>query len=227
MPSIFKSCIATVAVTSTFVASSCAIPFFGGCNLDSDDYVKATDFKSDDNPVVEMKITGSVFENNPLYEDGYGIIRIQLFEEQAPKTVENFLNLVEQDFYDGLTFHRVIKNFVVQGGDPEGDGSGGSDETIKGEFCENGVENTVSHTRGAISMARSEDMDSASSQFFFVHPRGGATSLDGNYAAFGVIDGTGNDSFSVLDTIAGVEVNNSTTGKPKSKITIDSAWIVE
>ena len=108
---------------------------------------------------------------------------ITLYANDAPITCENFEKLVKKKFYDGLTFHRIIDGFMIQGGDPEGTGRGGSDETIKGEFSENGVKNDISHERGVISMARSSDPDSASSQFFIV--QSDSTYLDGQYAAFG------------------------------------------
>lgn len=104
----------------------------------------------------------------------------------APITSANFVSLAESGFYDGLTFHRIIEGFMMQGGDPNGDGTGGSDENIVGEFTANGYTNTLSHTRGAISMARSSDYDSASSQFFIVHEDSSA-SLDGQYAVFGYV----------------------------------------
>ena len=115
---------------------------------------------------------------------------IELCPEQAPITCENFLKLVKSGFYNGLTFHRVIDGFMAQGGDPEGTGCGGADETIKGEFAANGfAQNTLSHTRGVISMARSMQPNSASSQFFICYSDD-CTFLDGNYAAFGkVIEG--------------------------------------
>ena len=113
---------------------------------------------------------------------------IELMPEYAPLTVANFERLVKNGFYDGLTFHRVIDGFMAQGGDPEGTGCGGSDKNIKGEFRANGVNNTLSHTRGVVSMARSQFYDSASSQFFICY--GDCTFLDGQYAAFGkVIEG--------------------------------------
>lgn len=115
----------------------------------------------------------------------YGTIQVELDADTAPLTVENFAKLVNQKFYDGLTFHRIISGFMIQGGDPKGDGTGGSEETIKGEFSSNGVENDISHKRGVISMARSNDPDSASSQFFIMHQD--APSLDGDYAAFGKV----------------------------------------
>lgn len=113
----------------------------------------------------------------------YGVIKLELDADSAPITVTNFVNLVNDKFYDGLTFHRIIDGFMIQGGDPLGNGTGGSEKTIKGEFKNNGVENNISHTRGTISMARSQANDSASSQFFIV--QSDSTFLDGSYASFG------------------------------------------
>ena len=113
----------------------------------------------------------------------YGIIELELDRTQAPITVDNFVRLVNQGFYNGLTFHRIIEGFMIQGGDPNGNGTGGSGKNIKGEFSANGVNNTILHTRGVISMARSKDPNSASSQFFIMHQD--YPSLNGNYAAFG------------------------------------------
>lgn len=131
-----------------------------------------------------------------------GIMLLELYSDIAPITVENFQNLVNEKFYDGLIFHRVIKDFMIQSGDPEGTGMGGSEKTIKGEFKNNNIENNLSHTRGVISMARNSiSMDSASSQFFIVHKD--STYLDGDYAAFGkVIAG-----LDVIDKIAEVDVD--------------------
>ena len=115
----------------------------------------------------------------------YGKIKLELYSDAAPITVANFVKLANDGFYNGLTFHRIIKDFMMQGGDPLGNGTGGSEETIKGEFSSNGWSNPISHVRGVISMARNRgDMDSASSQFFIVH-KDSTASLDGNYAAFG------------------------------------------
>jgi len=111
------------------------------------------------------------------------IIKIELLPEHAPKTAANFEKLVKEGFYDGIIFHRVIAGFMIQGGDPTGTGCGGSEETIKGEFLANGVNNTLSHKRGIVSMARTNDPNSASSQFFIMHADG--QFLDGQYAAFG------------------------------------------
>lgn len=115
----------------------------------------------------------------------YGEIMLELDADMTPITVTNFINLVESGFYDGLTFHRIIDGFMIQGGDPNHDGTGGSKETIKGEFALNGVGNTLSHERGVISMARSNDYNSASSQFFIVHED--SPHLDKAYAAFGYV----------------------------------------
>ena len=126
----------------------------------------------------------------------YGTITVELDADAAPITVQNFLDLAGSGFYDGLTFHRIIEGFMIQGGDPEGTGMGGSNKTIKGEFSANGVENPLSHTRGAISMARSSAMDSASSQFFIVQKD--STFLDGQYACFGYVT----NGMDVVDAIA-------------------------
>ena len=116
----------------------------------------------------------------------YGKLELELDADVAPITVTNFVNLVKKGFYNGLTFHRIMSGFMIQGGDPNGDGTGGSEETIKGEFKSNGVENTMSHKRGVISMARTQnDPDSASSQFFIV--QADSDFLDGDYAAFGKV----------------------------------------
>lgn len=115
----------------------------------------------------------------------YGTIALELDADQAPISVTNFVELAKSGFYDGLTFHRIITGFMIQGGDPLGNGTGGSDKEIKGEFTANGVNNTISHVRGTISMARAMDMDSASSQFFIVHED--SQFLDGQYAGFGQV----------------------------------------
>lgn len=117
--------------------------------------------------------------------EGYGSIEVTLNANVAPITVSNFCHLAEDGFYDGLTFHRVVPGFMIQGGDPAGDGTGGSGSTIEGEFSDNGVENSIPHVRGTISMARASDPDSASSQFFIMQET--TPSLDGQYAAFGTV----------------------------------------
>lgn len=128
-------------------------------------------------------------------------IKAELYPEAAPKTVENFLKLVDEKFYNGLIFHRVIKGFMIQGGDPIGTGMGGSKDTIVGEFRANGFQNDLAHTRGVLSMARTNMPNSASSQFFIMHQD--APHLDGQYAAFGkVIEG-----MEAVDKIASVKTN--------------------
>ena len=136
----------------------------------------------------------------------YGVIKVELNGDVAPITVANFINLANSHFYDGLTFHRIIDGFMMQGGDPLGNGTGGSDNTIKGEFSQNGVENNLSHTRGAISMARSTDMDSASSQFFIV--QSDSTYLDGQYACFGYVT----DGMDIVDKICKNAVTTDSNG---------------
>lgn len=143
----------------------------------------------------------------------------ELYPEIAPNTVNNFISLINKGFYDGLIFHRVIKGFMLQGGDPEGNGTGGPGYSIKGEFSQNGFENDLKHTAGVLSMARSMMPDSAGSQFFIMHMD--SPHLDGAYAAFGkVIEG-----FDVVDGIAEVKTNFS--DKPKEdqimvKVTVDT-----
>ena len=128
-----------------------------------------------------------------------GEIEAELYKDVAPITVENFINLVNEHFYDGLIFHRVIKDFMIQGGDPTGTGASGSNKNIKGEFKDNGVENNLKHVRGVLSMARAYDPNSASSQFFIVHQD--STFLDGQYAAFGKVT----KGIEVVDEIANVK----------------------
>lgn len=134
-------------------------------------------------PVVEIEI------------QDYGTIRLELDGEHAPISTKNFVTLAQEGFYNGLTFHRIIEGFMMQGGDPLGNGMGGSQVNIKGEFLMNGVANPLKHTRGAISMARAQDPNSASSQFFIVHED--AFFLDGQYAAFGYVT----DGMEVVDKV--------------------------
>ena len=135
-----------------------------------------TDEAEEEEPVELVSGRHHVVINMEDYEP----ITVEIYADEAPITATNFLKLAGEGFYDGLTFHRIISGFMIQGGDPLGNGMGGSEETIKGEFASNGVENPLSHTRGAISMARSQFPDSASSQFFIVHED--STYLDGDYA---------------------------------------------
>ena len=137
----------------------------------------------------EDAATAPTTSSAPIYADitvaNYGTITVELNPDVAPITVDNFVQLANSGFYNGLTFHRIIDGFMMQGGDPEGTGMGGSDVNITGEFSANGVDNPISHTRGTISMARSSDYNSASSQFFIVHED--STFLDGQYAGFGYV----------------------------------------
>ena len=169
--------------------------------------------KEYDNPIVTMNIKD------------YGTIKIELYPKYAPNTVANFVNLVEEGFYNGNTFHRLVPGFVLQGGDPDGNGTGGPGYSIKGEFRENGyTKNTLKHTTGIISMARSTSPNSAGSQFFIVlaDSQMVSASLDDKYAAFGkVIQG--------MEVIKNIEdsakVEDTQTGKLKENITIESATV--
>ena len=147
-------------------------------------------------PATQDEATGEVV-NAVIDVKDYGEIKLELYPDVAPKTVANFKKLAESGFYDGLTFHRIMEGFMIQGGDPKGNGTGGSDENIFGEFTQNGFKNDLSHTRGVISMARNGvDMNSASSQFFIVHQD--STFLDGQYASFGKVT----EGMEVVDKIA-------------------------
>lgn len=156
-------------------------------------------------------------EKNPVVSidmGAIGVMEVELFPSIAPITVDNFLSLVDKSFYDGIIFHRVIEGFMIQGGDPNGIGTGGSGKNIKGEFTRNGVANPLMHSRGVISMARSMFPDSASSQFFIMHKD--APHLDGSYAAFGVVT----KGIEVVDKIAMVETNRQ--DKPLTDVVIKS-----
>lgn len=149
---------------------------------------------------------------------------ITLYPDVAPITCENFEKLVKDGFYDGLKFHRVVEDFMAQGGDPKGDGTGGSTDTIKGEFSQNGVENTLSHTRGVVSMARSNDPDSASSQFFICY--GDESFLDGQYAAFGKVT----EGMDVVDSFVKVERSMGSDGavsSPNTDIIMENVKMVD
>ena len=154
----------------------------------------------------------------------YGVIKVELDADIAPITVTNFVHLAQEGFYDNLTFHRIIDGFMIQGGDPTGTGSGGSDQTIKGEFEENNVKNDLSHTRGVISMARNSiSYNSASSQFFIVQQD--STYLDGSYAAFGTVT----EGMEIVDAIAQntpVEDSNGTVAKENQPV-IETIRIID
>ena len=180
---------------------------------------KENNTENKDENIQNNQISNESEENN-MYSTGkhhaeivvknYGTIALELDADVAPITVENFANLVNEGFYNGLTFHRIISGFMIQGGDPLGNGTGGSSKTIKGEFASNGVKNSISHVRGTISMARSSMPNSASSQFFIVHQD--STFLDGKYAAFGTVT----SGMEVVDKICAdtaVEDDNGTVAK--------------
>ncbi len=160
----------------------------GEANLNSGEDDEEDFSKIEQNPLVTLEIKD------------LGTVKIELYPQIAPNTVKNFIELVSNGFYDGLTFHRTIPGFMAQGGDPSGDGTGGPDYAIKGEFSANGVNNDLEHTRGVISMARSQENDSASSQFFIVTTD--SPHLNGNYAAFGMVT----EGMDVVDKIVNSEV---------------------
>ena len=165
-----------------------------------------SEFLKEDSQKVLMKVKG------------FGDITIAIFPEVAPITAKNFLKLVNDKFYDGLIFHRVIKGFMIQGGDPTGTGSGGSKQEIKGEFALNGFNNPLKHKRGVISMARTNDPNSASSQFFIMHKD--APHLDGGYAAFGeVVSG-----IEVVDKIATTRTDYY--DRPIEEVVIESVRVI-
>lgn len=153
----------------------------------------------------------------------YGEIQVELDADTAPISVTNFVKLAQDGFYDGLTFWRIIDGFMIQGGDPLGNGTGGSDEEIKGEFANNGVENDISHVRGVISMARATDPDSASSQFFIVHED--STFLDGDYAGFGMVT----EGMEVVDKICedAQPVDNNGTIEAEEQPVIETITILD
>ena len=191
------------SVLLIFCTILCVLLVFSGCAK-----------KNDSDPIIEGDIVMIQIE----MENG-GIIKAELYPSVAPKTVANFVKLAKQGFYDGLIFHRVIKGFMIQGGDPEGTGYGGSSEKIFGEVASNGFNNTLSHERGVLSMARSQAPNSASSQFFIVHKD--STGLDGNYAAFGrVISG-----MEVVDEIASVKVDGN--DRPLTPQVIKSITVID
>lgn len=187
--------------TSILVLFSLLI--LSGCSNNEEDIEK--------NPLVTMEI------------EDYGTIKIELYPEYAPNTVANFVNLIESGFYDGLTFHRLVPGFVLQGGDPDGDGTGGPGYTIDGEFKANGyTKNTLGHDKGVISMARSMDYDSTGSQFFIVLDDTAKSSLDGMYAGFGRVT----EGMEILEEIeANEEIADDATGALEENITITKVTV--
>lgn len=170
-----------LSVFFTVILSAALLAGCGSKNIEGDSGSSASTGSSSSSTSEE----GSNMHHVEIKVKDYGTIKVELDEDAAPITVENFMKLAGEGFYDGLTFHRIIDGFMIQGGDPLGNGTGGSDDSIKGEFSSNGVENDISHVRGTISMARSQVKDSASSQFFIVHKD--SPHLDGDYAGFGSV----------------------------------------
>ena len=163
-----------------------------------------------------LNTNNHLLHNVEITVENYGIITLTLDETIAPITVKNFLKLAGEGFYDGLTFHRIIDGFMIQGGDPKGNGTGGSNQKITGEFAANGIQNAIPHVRGVISMARSQAMNSASSQFFIMHKD--YSGLNGQYAAFGeVVSG-----MEVVDAIATVSTDEN--DQPLQNIVITSIY---
>lgn len=186
-----------------------------GCGSTRDNKIKTKEPTSK----IENSNTNQTKENEKLplatiTVEGYGTMEVELYPEIAPNTVNNFISLSNKGFYNNLKFHRIIKGFMIQGGDPKGDGTGGPGYSIEGEFTSNGFANSLKHTKGVISMARTKDPNSAGSQFFIMS--GDASTLDGEYAAFGkVVSG-----LDVLDKIQSVETNSNDA--PKKDVIITS-----
>jgi peptidyl-prolyl cis-trans isomerase B (cyclophilin B) len=186
---------------------------FTGCSV-QEEFEDRQDIDDAGLPRVEIEM-----------QDG-GKMVLELYPEFAPETVENFVNLAKSGFYDGLKFHRIVAGFMIQGGDPKGNGTGGSGKNIKGEFAENGFsQNTLKHTKGVISMARSREFNSASSQFFIMD--GEASGLDGSYAAFGkLIEGE-----ATLERIAStpveLNINSKEVSLPKEDVVIKKVTVLE
>lgn len=213
--------IITILLCTTLLAA-----VFTGCGSKEDasqtqaDSSAGSTEKEDDTASDEEYLAG--LHHVEIEIEDYGTIALELDADTAPISVTNFINLAKDGFYDGLTFHRIIDGFMIQGGDPKGNGTGGSDKTIKGEFSENGVENDISH-EGVISMARSNDPDSASSQFFIVHED--SEFLDGNYAGFGHVT----EGIEIVDKICEdtpVQDNNGTV-KSSDQPAITSIKVID
>lgn len=188
-----------------------------GCGVEEDLLGISYDIKDNEVTLKQYKTENPVVA---MYIEGYGSIVMELYPEVAPNTVSNFISLIKEGFYDNNTFHRLVPGFVLQGGDPNGNGTGGPGYTIKGEFSNNGFENNLKHKKWVVSMARSQEFDSAGSQFFIM--LGDAESLDGDYAAFGrVIDGKKN-----IENIVKMEgVSDSNSGQLTHNLTIKKALV--
>lgn len=201
---------------------------FSGCGSNTATSNSGTDATTENTETTTINGTDSVLDSKTVYYanieiEEYGTIVVKLDQTSAPITVANFVSLAESGFYNGLTFHRIIADFMMQGGDPNGNGTGGSAENIVGEFSANGYDNSLSHTRGAVSMARSSDPNSASSQFFIVHKD--STYLDGQYAVFGYVT----EGMEVVDAVceAAQPVDNNGTILAEEQPVIKSVKIVK
>ncbi len=185
----------------------CLLVLFGltACQSDAGDAGNAENTGGKQTEKKEEKKAMGTVHGEIVIKD-YGTLQFELDGNTAPITVKNFVKLAKDGFYDGLTFHRIINGFMMQGGDPDGNGTGGSDENIKGEFSANGVKNDISHVRGVMSMARAQDPDSASSQFFIVQQD--STYLDGQYAAFGKVT----EGMDIVDKICKEAVDTDGNG---------------
>jgi len=188
-----------------------------GCGVEEDLLGISYDIKDNEVTLKQYKTENPVVA---MYIEGYGSIVMELYPEVAPNTVSNFISLIKEGFYDNNTFHRLVPGFVLQGGDPNGNGTGGPGYTIKGEFSNNGFENNLKHKKWVVSMAHSQEYDSAGSQFFIM--LGDAESLDGDYAAFGrVIDGKKN-----IENIVKMEgVSDSNSGQLTHNLTIKKSLV--
>ncbi|MBS6160747.1 MAG: peptidylprolyl isomerase [Firmicutes bacterium] len=191
-------------IISMFAAGLLSLSLLAGCGASKEEDTKEQKSQTENQETADTEAEDKITAEIKVKD--YGTITVELDPEHAPITVENFVKLAKDGFYDGLTFHRIMEGFMMQGGDPNGNGTGGSEETIKGEFSENGVDNPLSHTRGAISMARSQMPDSASSQFFIVHED--SPHLNGLYAAFGYVT----EGMDVVDKICTEAIGQDENG---------------
>lgn len=220
-------------ISAAIAAALCCILLVAGCGgsgaaqstkeSDSREEAAAADPQTENTTETADTIDTSAMDHVRINVKDYGTITVALDREAAPVTVENFEKLVKEGFYNGLTFHRIMDGFMIQGGDPLGNGTGGSDQTIVGEFASNGHENPISHVKGVISMARAQNPDSASSQFFITVAD--STFLDGEYAAFGYVT----EGMEVADQIAkdAEPIDGNGTIPPEAQPVIESMEIVE